>query len=382
MTYIEPDLIGDEGVVTEAALAALADLMPGWEPSEGHVLTHQAEAIGIVIATAINVLKSEAANAYEGFGRNIAQIDRKAAGVAGTTSTWTIDTTSGLFIPGGTEVYPKVPDGTEVTFVVAEDTTIPPGVLSLPGVALVALEPGPEGNDAAGIARQDELVGVIDVVLDSPATGGSDEEDQAAYLDKLADRARRRMNFLPVTPAAHADMALDIPEVARALPVNRLDPAAPGVNSRGHLTIFPVTEAGGILPATARQTLEASYATLEKVLNAIVHVANPAFLEVTIAVTVRGRAGVPPADVSAQVSSAVNAAVDPATWDVDENSAGRWAELPARELTVFQVAAAIDDLDTIRSVIDITINGADEVALPAPLTIPRLATGSPTVTVV
>lgn len=380
MTYLRPDVIDDEVAVAEAILAATADRIPGWQPSEGHITTAQAEAVAVAVATAITAMRADLDTAYLGFARRMLGLVRAAAGVASTTSTWTANTVNGVLIPGGTPVRATNPDGLEVVFVVAQDTNVPAGVTSLSGVELVALEAGPEPNGAFGEAINDELVEIDTVTLDQPASGGSEEEDLEVFLNKASDRAQRQ-RALPITPGDHAAMALDVPGVARAFAVNRRDPATAPADAPGHIEVYAVDVAGLALGPGTRSALEAYYTAEDLVTNVTVHVVDPPTVPVTIDVQAVAADGIDPADLEAQIRAAITALLDRAEWDADTSRPNGWAKKPATELTVYRVAAAIDDLPALRSITAITINGGDLVALPGPLTMPVLDADDLTVTV-
>lgn len=377
MAYIDPDLLADEVSNAEAALAGIADQTPGWEPHEGHVETVIAEAWGASLATAIQVLRDEAARAYARLGELI-DVHRIPAASAETTATFTF----GQPVPvlaGGTLLNVTALAGTNLTFAVLEDQDGgTAGATVMTAVPIVAVDPGPEANGAAGEAFTDELVTVDSIVLDAPAAGGQDEEPFDAYLARITDRMRR-VRALPVTPEDFAAMALDVPGVARAYAVNRYDPATPTLDVPGVVTVFALGATGAALGTAVRGSLVAYYAGVETILGTRVVIADPAETTVTVAATVQASADLSPDDVGAQAAAAITTAFDPATRDVDEDAPGRWAR-PTPTVNDYDVAAVIDDIPGVR-VIEITLNGGRSVALAAPLTIPRLV-GVPVVTVV
>jgi hypothetical protein len=139
---------------------------------------------------------------------------------------------------------------------------------------------------------------------------------------------------------------------------------------------------GGDLAAGDKTALSDYFAALERALNVSLHLADPERVPVTIAATVRAEAGADQAALEDAVAAALTERVNPDTFDVDSKAPGGWARVRATELTVFDLSAAIDDLDGLASVVSITINGdTAPVALPAPVSLPDL-TAPPTVTVV
>lgn len=381
MTFIEPDVIDDEGAVAEGILAGLADRIDGFEPSEGHIETPLAESVAVAIATAITVMQDTVSDAYLGFGLRILNIARGAAGVASAVSTWTLDPDNPpTVIEAGVEVQATAVGGGTLTFIVAEDTVVPPATTTVTGVVLVAVESGPDYNGAANPATSTDLVGVQAVSIDAPAVGGADAEDPDAYVDRAADRATR-MHTIPITPSDHAAFATDLTVVERAAAVNLLNPADPGVESTGHITLYPVDANGDALGPTDVDALIALFASIDRPLNVTVHVEAPTYVDVTVAVTVRAAAADAATDLEGRVQAAIESLIDKATWDADPAAPGGWAQVRSTALTIFDVSAAIDDLDDVLAVTAVSLNGAgDPVPLPAPVSIPVL-TGTPTVTI-
>lgn len=386
MTFILPDTVDDETQLAEDILAGLADQIDGFETSEGHLEAPIAETTAVAIATAVTVLKDTVLEAYTGFATRILGIVRGAAGVATAVSTWTVDATQlqPPLIPAGTEVQATAPDGTTIFFVVAEDVPVVAGPVpastTVTGVVLAAVEAGPESNGATNPAKSEVIVGVTAVSIDAPATGGADAEDSEAYADRAADRAQR-LHTIPITPSDHAAFALDVPVVARAVAINRYDPSAPTADSLGHMTLYLQAALGLLLSPVDKDAVNDYFAAVERPLNVVLHLEDPAAVDVTVAATVRAKAGVDHDDLAARVSDALSARLDKATFDADPAAPGGWAKDRSAELTVFDLSAAIDDLDGLAAVVEVTINGGvAPVALPGPVSLPNL-TAPPTVTV-
>jgi hypothetical protein len=380
VSYIDPDLIGDETTVAEAILAAVADQIDGWEAHEGSVETSLAEAFGVALATAITTLKDEAATAYGAMGELVLGVTRDAPEAATVRATWT--RTPGVLgdvsVPAGTEVTATTSDGLEVVFAVVDDYALAAGIDTLPDVELVAVEPGPGSNDASGDARQEELVQFAQTVtLQGLSTGGTDEEDLTAWLDRLRDRGTR-MRALPITPEDYAAMATDTAGVARAFAVNRYNPATPATPTNGHLGLFAVGADGLALPSTVATALTADVTGIDRPLNVAVHVLAPAYVDVTVTITVVAEPTADTVALSAAVVAAVRALIDPATWEADARAPGGWAAEPTTTLSAYRVAQAAAAVDGVRQVTAVSLNGTanGSVALPTPLSVPRIAAGA------
>lgn len=391
MTYLDPAIVNDEGTVAEAALTGIADRIDGWQPAEGHVETSLSEAVAVAIATAVTALKDTAKDSYRGFGTRILGILPIAATVATTTATITLTAdavANGLELDAGAEIDAIRPDGTPVVLVTTVALDIPPGMETWLGVQLAAVEAGADSNGAAGAATSG-IAGIETITLDAPTSGGQDAEDPDDYADRLTERARR-LRFLPITVSDYAAAALDVAGVGRSAPINRYDPANPGVDSPGHLTLINLQDTGALLTPAITTALNAYLTAAERPLSVQLHLADPVFVDATIAVTIRlaaigvddqGQPVIADPDATTQtVSDAITSLLDPAVFDADSSAPGGWARGPSTQLTVFDIARAIDDLPGVGAVTEITINGTDHLDLPAPLSMPNLI-AAPTITI-
>ncbi|WP_217913249.1 baseplate J/gp47 family protein [Miltoncostaea marina] len=382
MAYLDPEVVSDEVTVAEAILTRIADQIPGWEPSEGHVETAVAEAMAMVAATIAALLKDEARDVYTGFAANILGIARRPEGVASASSDWSMTDDAGYLIPDGTHVYMRRPDGEMVAFASVGDVTVPAGQTSAAGVPLVALEAGPQANGLVGAAEAfDQVVGVASVTLTTVASGGADAETIEAFAERAADRARR-LRAIPITVDDFAAMTLDHEAVARAMAVNLLDPAAPPAPgddpaSGGHVTVFPVDVAGLPLSPADAAEVAAMLTGPERPLNVIVHVEEPTYTTVDVAITFRLEPGVDGPAMEAAVAAAISDYLSPATWALDEAAPGRWRppDDAARVIRHFDIAHVADSLAGVAGVVTCTVNGGTSVTmtgwapLPSPGTI-------------
>jgi hypothetical protein len=145
--------------------------------------------------------------------------------------------------------------------------------------------------------------------------------------------------------------------------------------------LYLVDSAGHPLSAPVKTAVNAYFAQIDRPLNVTLHLADPAYVNVTVAATVRADVGVDHGDLQSRAAAAITDLLSDATWDADTSAPGGWAAPRATQLTVFDVAGALDDLDGLAAVSAVTINGAvTPVALGTPLSLPNL-TATPTVTV-
>lgn len=386
MTYIDPDLIGDEGVVAESLLAAVADQIPDWEPSEGHVEVAELEAWAMAVATAITVLKSEAAEAYAGMAELVLGIERDRATPSTALSTWTRSgpTTAAVLIPAGTGVTAQAADGTEIVMAVEQDYTMPVGSAALVNVVLIATDVGEATNGATGTATQYEVADVDDVVtLTTASTGGQDDEETDAYTTR-ARAAAQRLRKLPITPDDHADIALDVVGVERAYVLNRYEPGVGASN--GHVTVWGLAATGDVLPLTVKAALLGAFTGVDRPLQIVYHIEDPEFVDVTaVAVTITVADDADDADVTAAVKAAVVTYLDPVRWYRDDDMPGTFPRALPVSVTAAMLAQHLADVAGIGDVRSVTVNGGATLSLAGSvagvLVLPRVPTGTAAVAV-
>lgn len=366
MTYIDPDLIVDEGTTAEAILAAIADQIPGWEPSEGHVETSLAEALAVVSSTIAVLLRDEARDAFSGFGEAILGVPRRTAEIAQAFSTWAAADDVGYSIPDGSQFVMDGPGGVRIGFATVGPAVIPNGQTSVANVRVVALEPGAIANGLTGAAAAiDPIPGIVGVTLTTETAGGADDEPIAEYADRLADRARR-LRTVPVTADDYAAIALDVAGVERAIAVNLLDPANPPAGedppaSGGHITVYPIDEDGDPVAQPVADAVEALLMGDERPLNVTVHVAEPTYTEVDVDVEVRLEADASEVEMEPLIAAAIAEHLSPATWARDDDAPGRWRQPPtASDLQVrdYEIAYVVRSVPGVERVLSLTVDEA------------------------
>lgn len=395
--YIDPDLIDDETAVAEAILAGLADRIDsalgldeddGWQPQEGSPETHWSEAVGIILATAMSLVKEKERTDYQGFGSLILGLERGTAEPAVGYTLWTFNeppaSGASYTIPDGSEVIMTAEDGTPIGYATVGDVVSTGAVEA--DVQVVALEPGVAANGLIGAASEFEpLPFVQDVTMTSAPTGGSEEQTVEEYLDELARRARR-MKIVPVITDDYADACIDHPSVERAVAIRLLNaetyPTTP--NSPGHVTVFMVDAAGQPVAAGVKTEVLASMATTDRPLAVTVHTQDPTYTALTITASIRLELGADNPATVAAVQAALVAAFEPTNFGRDDTAPGRWrtpTTTGERTITTFDVVSVIDDVDGVAAVTAATVNGGSSVTMGGWVPLPDL-TGTPAITVV
>jgi hypothetical protein len=378
MPYVRPELIADEAAQAEGSLAALTDLIPGWVPQEGSIETQIAEGVGIAAATIAQFIIDQAAEAYAGFGQRSLTIGRVSANPASAPATITVKDTTGYPIPAGfTAIWESPSTGQPVAFATIADANVGTGDTAVSGVTMVAVEAGIESNEVSGAGRDfDTLNFVTDVTLEEPAAGGEEEETDDAYLDRVADHARR-LKAVPITVADHAAFSLDVPGVDRAAAINLLDPSAdpepPSIvhpltdlDELGHVTVFPLDVEGNPVDEITKAAVLAYLTGEERPLGVTVHVEDAEITTLAVVAEIRLTRDGDPDVTPGEVEDAIAAYFDRANWGRDDQAAGLW-QLPREEVDrsvrSYDVAHVAAQTFGVAHVVSLTINGFSEVEL-------------------
>jgi hypothetical protein len=393
MTYIDADLITDETAVAEAFLAAIADRLNAaldlseeeqWEAQEGSPETSIGEAAGIIIATACALVQDTERNDYAAFGELILGVPRVHAEPAEGTATWNFNAVGNYRIDDGSELVLTAVDGSPVGFAVVGDHDVV--AADTADVPIVAIEPGAITSGLSGTATDYEpLPNVVSVVVSSPTAGGTDEQTRDEYITDVARRARR-MKVVPIVTDDYAETAIDHPDVARAVAVRLLDLTSPEdpPSTVGHVSVFIVSATGTNLGSDVKAEVLDSMQGTDRPLAVTVHIGDPTRTNITIAATVRLETGADEPATVAAIQAAISAAYSPANYGLDENAPGRWrAPLSTAERTIneYDVAAVIDDIEGLKKIDGVTINGSASVTLTGWAPLPTL-TAPATITVV
>lgn len=389
--YLDPELITDETASAEAVLAAIADHLnvklglagdDEWQPMDGSPETSIAEAVGIVLATAMSLIQDQERNDFAEFGDLILNTRRGSAEPAQVTGRWTFATGGQHFIPDGSETVIDTATNEPVAFATLGDVTFTGTEVDIP---MVAVEPGAITNGLTGLTREWEAIPYVSAVtFIGTSAGGADEEERDAYLEKIVRRARR-MKLVPTVTDDYADTAIDHPSVDRAVAVRLLDADNPTdpPSTPGHVTVYVVGAAGANLSAQIKGEVLESMTAEDRPLSVTPHIEDPTRTDVTIAVSVRLTVGADEDATVAAIQAAIELAYSEANYGRDLTAPGRWRaprSVAERTINAYDVAASIDDLLGIAKIETVTVNGGSSVTLNGWAPLPNL-TGPATVTV-
>lgn len=356
MGYVDPELLDDETAVAEGNLAAIADLIPGWQPSEGDFEVAMIEGVSIVEATAMSEIKSVERNNYAGFAENILRLYRQPAQPSGSQVTITVQDTAGYTIPAGFQAVFATPEGDSVAVATTVDAVIGAGFDSISAIPVASLETGEAQNGATGDSiDRDPLVYVTQVTLEQPTANGADEEPLKEYLDEAVAKAQR-ISFLPLTPADYASAALELGGVARTLVLNRYNPATAPADAPGHITILAIDADGQPISDIKQAELETYLQSVDQILGATVHTQDVVIDTINVTVTLKAADGYTGAEAQTAATDAITTLLDPAKWNYDATEPGFWKS-GIGTLTIFDIDRVLDDLPQVKQVVTVQLNG-------------------------
>jgi uncharacterized phage protein gp47/JayE len=286
--------------------------------------------------------------------------------------------TDGHTIPAGTIVGFDNGD-LLLEFQTVTDTVIPNGEDEATAVAVIAVEPGIEGNDLTGTGQLiDPLDYVNTVILDFATTGGEDEETDEDYLIRLTEELRL-LSPRPILPGDFATLAKRISGVDRATAINGYDPGDDSTDNERMITVVVVDEDGQPVSAPTKAEVDAYLTSLREV-NFIVYVEDPIYTTVDVTFTAVAHAGWDPAEVETAAEAAISDFLSPATWGRSpEGDPSAWTN----ETTVryLEVATILNNVEGLNYLTALTVDGGTtDVTLDGVAPLPEAGTIAGTVT--
>lgn len=305
----EPDLVN-------AAIAHIQAVMPEWEPRAGNTEVLLLEAFALMLAPEILALQMVPAQAME-----------QVAGLMGTTRAAGYPT-SGLvqftvtnsnptqLVPAGTALRLELSETGEVVDLETMDDLTIITTESLTGsVRAEATDLGESGNGTPA-GTELEVLSLLPFVesakLGTPLTGGQGVESDDSFLARAAATFARQNNTLTL-PEQFTYAALATEGVARATTLDLVDPARPGVEAAGHVTVAVAGPGGSLLPAERRDLIQQSMES-QALASLSVHVIDPTVTTVNVALTVKAAVGSAAEDVRGAVQAALSEWLSPTAW--------------------------------------------------------------------
>lgn len=209
--------------------AFLQNRYPTWEPIDTALDTALAEAFAAQAADVKDLASQVPDSIFRYFGATLMGVVPQAAVSASTTSTWFLSDALGHTIPAGTQVYIVDSEGNRIAFVTLADVVVAPGATStaVGGVALTAVLPGTSANaigSAGGVVTLiDPLAWVDHITMVAATSGGLDDEDDDAYLNRLTANLQL-LTPRPILPNDFSELARNLPGVFRATALDGYNP--------------------------------------------------------------------------------------------------------------------------------------------------------------
>jgi hypothetical protein len=343
--YVEVPVITDEETLADNATQRLVDEWDDWEPNEGDLEVVLIEAIAQM---ASDVAEATALMPDAAFHTMLALFDVNVddGKYATTTVTFTMVDATPQVIPGGTEIAID-----DYAFVVDDD--MPVSALTLAGVPVTAAELGTGANGLPGdsVTMLSALTFVVSVSMDALPAGGTDPEEESAFLD----RGSRELELLARTLVTGRDyelMALtNVPAVGRIAVVAN--------QATRVITVTASTAAGNALAQTDKDTLTALYNEYRQT-TWTVTIADAAKTSITVTFQIHVYPTFVAQTVIDEAEDLVTAYLDPAAWGVPD-----YALEPSQVPTLVEprvrknkLIDLIGNANGVDYVVDVTISGA------------------------
>ena len=304
----------------DGAIEQMQRSLPEWTPRVGNVEYVLLEALVDRITVLVFSLEEVPTRLLEQLLRLYGITRDSGAPAQAVIEIETTGASSVYQVPTGTRLRLNLEStGESVDWLTAGRLEIVTGESRIGQVVVRADEPGTRFNQIpaeSSLQLVDNLPFVERVRLVSESAGGRDEETDAAFQARSASLLGRLVSTL-VQPSHFEQAALTRPEVGRARVVDTYDPTNPDSgpgDDPGHTTVVVADNDGQ--PLNEEQRRELSYWLSEQALaSLIVHVEDPEYTDVDIAVEVRAHPDANPEEVEAAVTDRVSEWLSPARWD-------------------------------------------------------------------
>jgi hypothetical protein len=224
--YISVAIEQDPEEYANLAYDSIQTRWPDWEPHEGNLETAIIEGIASIAAELGGLLTTVPDAIFRWFGAKLVGLPPIEASEAGGSTDWTMIDNLGYTIPAGTQVGIRSAGDELHLFETNDETIVAPGSTTALNVGITALEEGIASSGIGTVGGPVELIDTLDfvlgVTLDAPTSGGTDAEEDDAYLSRLSSRLRL-LSPRPVLAEDFAILAKDIAGIDRSLVLDTTD---------------------------------------------------------------------------------------------------------------------------------------------------------------
>ena len=313
--YVTLPIETDPDTLIQDAFDYITGKVPTWLPSEGNLEVIMLGALAQMAAEVRDVASDVPAAIFRYFGATLLGLPPIDAVQASVPSTWTMVDNAGYTIPAGTVV--GIPSGGDelVAFESIGDVVVPPGstATAAGGVTLLAVDPGAAGSGLTGTPELiDSLSFVTAVALTAPTSGGTDAEEDDAYLNRLTAELQL-LAPRPILARDFAVMARRVGGVFRATAIDGYNPADSTYNNEKYVAVAVVDENGNALSAPVKAEVDALLEA-EREVNFVVNVIDPTNTSIAVTFSAVALPDQDPPSVEAAAEAAVADYLSPKTW--------------------------------------------------------------------
>lgn len=289
------------------------------------------------------------------FGTKLAGVARVDPAAATAESTWTMVDNAGYTIPAGTVVTYPVSGSERIPFVLADSLTIDPGDTTATGIEIRAVQEGTVANgllaaslDGPGLAH------VQSVVTTTTTSGGAAGDTDLEYLSRVSARMRLSSDAA-ITEADFSTFAVQLSVAGRARGRANYDAENDLEGQPDHFTIYVTDDDGEPLSSDDKDTLADFFDTIRMV-DTVVHIADAAYVPITIAYTALAADDADPAVVEAAADAAIAAHLSAAAdgWR-DSGTDSRWTNDTV--VRYFDLVGVLQDVTDLYRLDSLTLNG-------------------------
>jgi Baseplate J-like protein len=303
------------GTLEDESVELLEAVLEEWSPVEGGLLTWLVKAWSRIGATFVDQASAMSRAAFKRFGEAVVAVPPIQAAPATVESVWTMVGAAGYTIPVGTQVSIEASGDSAVGFLTAEEVTVAPAATKA-SILLRAVEPGTGGNGlSADPQLLDSLAFVQSIELEGVSSGGVDEEEEDAYLDRLVEELRTLSLSLIIGRDFEID-ARALAGIARSKCIEAYN-AKEGKEEALAVSVFGIDSAGLDIATPKKEELEARQTA--KLLSGInYYVGSPTYTTIKGKTKVEVETGFDPGVVKASVEAFWAENFSPARWGLPQ----------------------------------------------------------------
>lgn len=302
--------------LVDASIILLQSRFPEWTPSETNLELALLEAVALEVSETIYTI-NRLPNVMLEVLLTLYGITRDQGAAPITTFLFTMSDNAGYVIPAGTEIAVPINSTdylsffTDVELIIVGGTTT--GTVAATAVENVISANGIVSTTLAQLVNS--ITNVQSIAVASTVVGGIEPEITISWLSRGVQKLQRLSSTL-VLPQHFTDAALEQVYVNRANTIDNFDislgTGAPG-DHPGHVSV--VVYGFGANIAAGDKTALLTLLESESVSNLGVHITDPTIITVPVTVTVKKISSFLDADVTANVTAALTAYLNPNTWN-------------------------------------------------------------------